>query len=906
MNRDQIDSFVKSDKVREFYAASWFVGAGADSNMNPASLFEKSDLRVLVAFLSPGKVRAVSNTYTALDAEIHSVPNVFVDYAYFPHREDLDTFNKYQLPYWFGNLSHAPVQDYDLVLVSTSILLDQLNIYHAYRACGIPDTHEARTKDATVPLIVAGGIPCADHDAWGGDSGIVDLIFVGFAEGELRKIIQVMVDAKKQGKVLNAVKKPLIKEIVKNSSSVYYPDGYEVKYFDVDGRRHEIESIKTKYDWVPEKVKVNNPWNIDDYPGFVNKIFNPDGSNATTTDFLVSWGCSGGGSCSFCAEGMNCGPWREKSLDLMIKEMDQVLKNSAANSLSPYSFNVNYVSRFIDLFYEVASRFSKTSLHNNRIDVMAEADDYFEAANFFGLPMVAMPIEGMGERMRNKVLNKSLSYEQIKQAFSKVFKSNAMQLKIGLVITGHETAEDIEDFSNELEGLLKLREEANSSLSMRVNCTMLVHYPHTAVGWLARNTSRMSYGKIRTMKQLTERFRNRIQFKFVSQEYGTLLEQLALDLGRLGTPIWRKLAQSGAYYYSGWSKNAVILVEKELKAVGVDIRDVFKERPRNWIFPVDMIPKKKEKYVDLIYNSLGKKNLIPCTKTPVNRKNVCYDCGACETKEQRDSITKRKIWNEHSLVDLQEAKFNNKIMSAYRVSFTVGEKYYLYSKEALAFKIAANIISYKDLYKKYHSVPFVSTGPMLRGNAEDWHWGNFFFDINMKDVDIDFSGALESFEMESCKVNSIVKIGQKKKHPPTAVTLYTADIKGVGVDTFQRAVKSWDKKLRMGVQGRFPLYGVVFEEFPQESLPEMYVRPIDGGIKLAVALPAYANGPLFLGSLFGRSYHQMMALSKWRVIGYFYQNASVCRCGSVKMLSLSTMTEPPVCTSCLLKAHLKM
>ena len=98
----------------------------------------------------------------------------------------------------------------------------------------------------------------------------------------------------------------------------------------------------------------------------------------------------------------------------------------------------------------------------------------------------------------------------------------------------------------------------------------------------------------------------------------------------------------------------------------------------------------------------------------------------------------------------------------------------------------------------------------------------------------------------------------------------------------------------------------MFEEFLQEDVPEMYVRSMDKGFRLAIALPAYANGPLFLGSIFKKSYFQMMAISKWRVIGYFYQQASVCRCGKTKNLSLSTMTEPPLCVSCLLKAYLKL
>lgn len=148
-----IQSFIKSGKVRLLEGAPWLLSF--DNNQLPVEAWGKSEFKVLVAFLSSGVTRAVSNTYTSLDALIRGAdPSIFVDYAYFPTKNDLPTFKKYDLPLWSGNVSKRPATEYDLILVSSSILVEFINIFHALDSLKIPRWHKDRVDipESRLPL----------------------------------------------------------------------------------------------------------------------------------------------------------------------------------------------------------------------------------------------------------------------------------------------------------------------------------------------------------------------------------------------------------------------------------------------------------------------------------------------------------------------------------------------------------------------------------------------------------------------------------------------------------------------------------------------------------------------------------------------------------------------------------
>ena len=93
VTRAEISTFLKSNwrslNDPEFAFA-------VDNNQDKAVNFTADKLKVLVVFLSPGKNRAVSNTFNALNHLLHetSGDNVFVDCCYFPDDKNFEVLKK--------------------------------------------------------------------------------------------------------------------------------------------------------------------------------------------------------------------------------------------------------------------------------------------------------------------------------------------------------------------------------------------------------------------------------------------------------------------------------------------------------------------------------------------------------------------------------------------------------------------------------------------------------------------------------------------------------------------------------------------------------------------------------------------------------------------------------------------
>ncbi len=186
-------------------------------------------MRILIGFLSPGITRAVSNTYTIMHSIIEQASSdIFVDYSYFPSKGDFELYGKYRLTIWFGNVSKRPAHEYDLVIVSSSILVEVINLLHALPGSGIAPYYKDRVGHAT-PFIMAGGIPVVDHDGWGGNGGIPDLVYAGYAEGQFQKML---IGALSNGFDWRHETKKIIKYFVGAYDSVYFPGGYDVEYQD--------------------------------------------------------------------------------------------------------------------------------------------------------------------------------------------------------------------------------------------------------------------------------------------------------------------------------------------------------------------------------------------------------------------------------------------------------------------------------------------------------------------------------------------------------------------------------------------------------------------------------------------------------------------------------------------------
>ena len=78
--------------------------------------------------------------------------------------------------------------------------------------------------------------------------------------------------------------------------------------------------------------------------------------------------------------------------------MKYVVKTSAPNTISFYSYNLNYYKHFMDLLSEAADHFKGLTLLNERMDIVAYAPEQLALAKRLGLKRFSGAIEGYGEK----------------------------------------------------------------------------------------------------------------------------------------------------------------------------------------------------------------------------------------------------------------------------------------------------------------------------------------------------------------------------------------------------------------------------------------------------------------------------------------------------------------------------
>lgn len=1322
-----IEEFLNSDKARELKGLAWYFGF--DNNQNPKEQWDIADLRILNVYLTPGCTRAVSNTYTQIDSLVHLVDDgrvsAFIDYSYFPVADDMGVFEKYHLPLLFGNISHEPVWNYDVIFVSHSIILEFVNMFHALKGSGIPVYHKERFETEGIPLILTGGIPVQDHDSMGGNTGVSDLIFSGYGEGRIPHIVRDLIKFKKKYGDTRTIeaRKTIVKFLVQKYPYFYYPAGYRVRY---DGAA--ITKVTPIRSWVPEKVQFNAPHKLDWHPAFENKIFPPEGGNSATTDLLISHGCSGAFGCNFsvaegtriwtvdgackiesmvgrkigvesiepdlarsiyeqrlehsevvvlssgvklecsidhrwmvlneytfeleerktldlragdvvlkklgatwfgpyqtlqngrkldeglagltgfihgdghikegkrhkkagkdqlfvymteeesysllpildalfgpvelrpfyekengeliyewrltdpkdleiykdqllwhrlsheievpdlifkspesvisaylrgyfqadgwpekqrvgltsisekglrgvqelllmlevdshvgeytkaslgrhdryvldvtgiyrplfmervgflvkdfkyqadvrgnqkvrispefttwirkrhkgresltrlgleeihrphktqtifmlrryfkefgelpgvyallgsgrfvsdqvvgfedgkncrmfdvetqrtelcvyggilthnCAEGTICGGWRERGLEFLKKMMDEAVIRTACNTVKFYSFNISYYGRFVDMIYEASKRFSKVALTNMRVDMIAEAPDYFDTAVACGTMRASAPIEGFGERIRNAVLNKSLSRDQIMRAFRTFYNQNVRETKVGMILCGLETEEDFKDAISEFEEILRIRDEEGSKAVLRCNCTPLVIYPHTPLRAVPQTAAYNSLTGKKGLKELVRHFRGRIRFKFNGQRQGTFLEQMALDLGRLGTRIWEKIADDGWIYYGSPSAEAIRTLIRELKErYNVSPVDFMHQKSDDWIYPTDMIAAKNETFTKLAISRVGKQNTKPCTKTPANMDPKCHNCGFCKTQTQKDAILKRNVTSTKTKIDVQEAIFKNKALSAVRVTYQVPDYAFMWSKKAFSHLIGSKILQTLGTttekepwtWRSFHSIKNYTSQFVSRANLRSWVSGNFSFDMRFK------TNNLPQFDIE--KINSLLKDVKVVKIVPvfkssnlarSMIGVYEIYTKEASMK-FKQALVSWRGVVKFADNDAVAShYQVMFKDEPLSRDDfKLFVHSVAGGSKAVLVAPAWVSPHNFLQTLFNLTYEKSLRNYKIRMFGLFTQDVvGRCKCGGDTYLYVLDQSPSPICMKCLAKGLLK-
>lgn len=281
-----------------------------DSVLMSREDYDNAKLRILVVFPSPASTKAVSMTAAVLnDYVISSCPGVFIDFAYVPEQDDLKFYDKANMPYAIGNVTHLDASHFDIVGFSISILFESISvawIMNSFTRCDkpLPLTWSERKdkKLSDVPVFYAGGITCSVADILFGELGDGRQAFLDYLHlGEFhcsKLLFDHYLVSREKGRTVQEMIDSFWKEVDFNDW-LYQPQAYQVEFND---KNQIVKNVKIN----PNAPDMCKPYYPDEMPkemGAARGIVMGNGVNAGLGLILAANGCSRSGFCNFSVTG---------------------------------------------------------------------------------------------------------------------------------------------------------------------------------------------------------------------------------------------------------------------------------------------------------------------------------------------------------------------------------------------------------------------------------------------------------------------------------------------------------------------------------------------------------------------------------------------------------------------------
>lgn len=913
MTREIIEEYLMKNR-RSLPGLSY--AFGLDTNQDPPEQWDKANIRILVTFLSTGETRSVSNTFTCINTLFHQgapEEDTFVDVCYLPEAETREAFAKDGIPFMFGNVSHRPWNEYDVIAVSQAIMPEVINVPWMYNNSGVPLSTESRNQ-AKTPLILYGGAAaiCATPILSGkieGGKGLIDLAMIGAGEPILPRIMSTLHIVKRELGSIRDNREETLKRLLSDSYTrqhVLIPTEYEVVYKPDNCNIDHIEYLNPE---TPKKVKINH---VEEAPqlGFQKKIFNISGENATSADIEISTGCSGGSACcSFCLEANEANGWTEIDFEHFKEEVQNTKRWAAPNTMSLFSFNSNYYYRYIDALDYLAQNSSNLSLINMRADSVGADPEYTAVAKRLGLKRIGLAVEGMSDRIRNHIFNKNLPKDLWMAAARVAFENKLILLKHGMMLYGGETDEDVEEFIRDMTELLSIRDEVGANTAIQLSFTPLVIYEGTPLRWMPRVTAYNSFHNIRTMGKFLDWAKGKVRSKFNGRGCGTYIEQLLLDLGFAGTQFLQDAQQDGLIYERNFGDKHKEIVLKALDKNSIPFDFIFPERPLDYVFSSDVIeltePKLFEEWKENHKKQDFQKQI--CLKTPANLNPKCYGCGACPNGERIKWTTTRPLESKTHMEGILETLSNNRCKYAVKLVLTMRKDSELYSRTTLAHYVTAHLLrKSEELADAFFGVSKNTTSWTSNNGQMGWFGGKWVYDIQFKrPVDINTIKKLVpevNKELTVTRIEAVEESAINLEPANTDTILYMGRIQNLSMSRLNDKLTTFDWNVKEAIKG---MGGLETKSVPAPELKKRILVAQSGPeILMTMTLKANQNPYLVLSSIIGKSVEYCYANSLFIILEHGQPVDAVCSCGDKLIHSYTQGKVVSKCPTCQARALL--
>ncbi len=367
--------------------------------------------RLSVALVYPNTYRqAMSNLgFLTLYHLLNAREDTLCERFFLPDGESLAEHRKTGYPL-FSLETGRLLTDFDLIAFSISFENDYLHLPVLFDLARLPLWRGVRGSN--YPLLLAGGVcaflnpePLAE---------IMDLFAVG--EGEV--IVPELIETLKGGRDLT---RPELFDRLATSPGIYVPSLYQP----------EVAADGTLSGWdraSAAPARVARQW-VRDLDRTASRSFvlteATEFSDMALTE--ISRGCGRG--CRFCAAGYIYLPPRERSLDVLLEQVDLGLCEREKVGLVGAA--VSDYSRIAELDRAILDRGGKVSVASLRIDSLTAEE--VAALKTSGHRTLALAPEAGSQRMRDTV-NKGLTREQILDAVHLLGEGGILNLKLYFLV----------------------------------------------------------------------------------------------------------------------------------------------------------------------------------------------------------------------------------------------------------------------------------------------------------------------------------------------------------------------------------------------------------------------------------------------------------------------------------------
>jgi hypothetical protein len=559
--------------------------------------WDEAEARVLIVRLSPWKDVDRSTGHLVLFSECRaSLPGAYLDFAFFPERQDRELLVERGLPFFYGLASGRSPADFDLVMVSLSFSLELLNLPYLFSTSDIPfrssERSAARAGDRRSPLFILGGsgAACAASLLAEGGGSMMDGLFFGEGEGAIGELAATLSDRR-----LPAV------ERLERAAAV---EGF----------------------WLPgagpcpgRRLARPLPPPLLSYP----VLNSPESSTAR---LQITAGCPG--LCSFCLEGWDRRPYRERPLSELLAAARELRRESGADSLEVYSFNFNTHASVFALLFELNRIFRRVNFMSQRVDGLAGSPLLARAEMAADKRSFTLGVEGISRRIR-AYYRKGLTDEDIEGAIDALLAKGVRELKLFYIVSGLEGEGDLAEFAAFTSRLGELRRERAPGLRLLASAGFLVRLPSTPLQFAPLALDEAPLARIAGAMRASCEAAG-IEFRLASHFDEYCADQL-LSLGGPGLLPWLEALPAEGHCYEGsLSRSAWPSLRSFAESAGILDAAFLGEKPASWRPAIDF---GDGDILRAHYEEARRfEDRMPCLG------GGCAGCGACDEAADRAAI----------------------------------------------------------------------------------------------------------------------------------------------------------------------------------------------------------------------------------------------------------------------------